>query len=200
MDMQLHVGHALARDGRRGHERDVLLEVLVLVVELRVEALLGEREQHVRVPLPLLVAVLCRAPYRPFGSVETVHVSVTGMATFSEAFAMLTYYDDSPMLPGAGPTQVSTIHPTYGPIRGTNLIVATGSNFAPTGWSADAVGVAASLACGFRPDGWSLYGHLVDALYVSTSRVLCNMSADVFSAVGDATLGVTLMREQVKLP
>ena len=45
-DEHEHVGHALARVGRRRDERDDLGEVLVLVVRQRVESLLGEREDR----------------------------------------------------------------------------------------------------------------------------------------------------------
>ena len=70
---------------------------------------------------------------RPPAAVQPIHVSVGGLDGFSASAATLTYYDDAPMVPGKGPTVVSSLSPDHGPIGGTTLVVARGANFAPTG-------------------------------------------------------------------
>lgn len=43
-EQQDHVGYALASDSRRWHQRDIPCEIFVLVVEHRIESLLGESQ------------------------------------------------------------------------------------------------------------------------------------------------------------
>ena len=149
----------------------------------------------------------CQAPEKPPGTVLPVHLSTYGVHenNFSARVATVTYYDDAPMVPFGGVTQVSRVQPNYGPISGGFVVIAYGTNFAPTGWSADAVGLSSELACTVRPyhpikaDGnpWSLVGHLPGALFADYNRVLCNVSREqLYQDVGDAALGVTLYRSQ----
>ena len=122
-------------------------------------------------------------PYRVPGTVLPVHLSISGLLNFSSGTAELTYYSSAPSA-----TTVSTVTPSLGPIRGPALLLATGVNFAPTG--------ADKLKCLLtplpRPVGWSSALVLVPALYLDYSSVLCNLSANLYAAVGDAMLGVTL--------
>jgi hypothetical protein len=149
----------------------------------------------------------CQAPEKPPGTVLPVHLSTYGVHenNFSARVATVTYYDDAPMVPYGGVTQVSRVQPNYGPISGGFVVIAYGTNFAPTGWSADAVGLSSDLACTVRPyhpirsDGnpWSMVGHLPSALFADYNRVLCNVSQEqLYQDVGDAALGVTLYRSQ----
>ncbi len=126
---------------------------------------------------------MCRTPARGMGTVVGVHVSTGGVHNFSASFATLTYYDSRAMQPGGGVTQVSEITPTYGPIAGGTVIVAHGANFAPTGWSADAIGTSPLLSCVVNPYSetpelpfsvWSDSWHQPKATFVNYHLVLCN--------------------------
>lgn len=127
----------------------------------------------------------CRTPRREAGTRVAVHVSTGGVRNFSSGSAVLTYYDGAMMVPGGGPTQVSRLEPAHGPIAGGTVVVAHGSNFAPTGWSADAIGTAADLACVLNPlnpsgvpPGWATEWHRVPAIFIDYNRVICNISRD----------------------
>ena len=47
---------------------------------------------------------------------------------------------------------------------------------------------------------WSAEWHLVDATFIDYNRVLCNVSAGLYASVGDATLGVTLQKDNFNSP
>jgi hypothetical protein len=139
--------------------------------------------------------VRCQTPYRTPGTTLQVYVSMSGLRNFSATAASLTYYDGTAMVPGGGATQVSHITPSYGPISSTSIVLATGTNFAPTGWSADAIGTSPLFTCtlnALNPIGWTTQWFLPPATYVDFTHAVCNVSANLFTGVGDVTLGVTL--------
>ena len=104
-------------------------------------------------------------------------------------------------------------------------MLASGTNFAPTGWStgdagtagifrADAIGLSPMFKCVLNPlnplnplnqgpNAWSEEYHLPEATFVDYTTAVCNISAglyecggDAFRCVGDVTLGVTIKANQ----
>ena len=148
----------------------------------------------------------CQAPYRPPGTTINVHLSTGGRHNFSSTSAQVVYYDGTLSV---GTTQVSSILPRYGPIHGRTILVARGTNFAPTGWSADAIGTSPLLSCVLnplpsytlpdQPVAWSEQWLQPTATFLDYSTVLCNISSGSLwkmgtqePGVGDATLAVSL--------
>lgn len=130
--------------------------------------------------------IRCRTPRRAPGTSLSVHVSTGGLGSFSSQSATLTYYDSATMVPGAGVTCVSSIDPPYGPIAGGTLVVAYGTNFAPTGLTANAIGTSSGLACVLNPlnppgmpSAWATAWHRVPATFIDYNRVLCNISKNL---------------------
>ena len=141
--------------------------------------------------------VHCRTPRRQAGTTVAVHLSTGGLRNFSTTFARLTYYDGSSM---SIRTVVSAIAPTYGPISGATHVLATGTNFAPTGWSPDAIGTSPLLGCVLNPsnpDGWSTEWHTPPATFIDYNHALCDVGANLYAAVGDVILGVTIRADSM---
>ena len=130
-------------------------------------------------------AMRCRTPRRAPGSVVPIFLSIGGIHNFSTTFAELTYYEKSPQR-----TIVSSIVPSYGPIRAGTLIVATGVNFAPTVDAAGGSILRCVIAPQPNPDGWASLRYLLPATFINYNTVLCNLTAQTYSSSGDAMLGV----------
>lgn len=131
--------------------------------------------------------VRCVTPIREVGTMVKLYVSTGGLHNFSDNYATAVYWNEAPITQRL--TRVSSISPTFGPIHDGTVVTAIGTNFAPTG--------AYELRCTLAPSRpllprpWSYVYHFVPAHFVNFSMVLCNLSAALYDAVGDATLGVT---------
>ena len=131
--------------------------------------------------------VRCVTPRREPGTTVKLYVSTGGMHNFSDNYATVVYWNEAPITQRL--TRVSSISPAFGPIHGGTVVTAFGTNFAPTGTHELKCTLAPSSPLLPRP--WSYVYHFVPAHFVDYRTVLCNLSAALYDAVGDATLGVT---------
>jgi len=131
--------------------------------------------------------VRCITPRREPGTTVKLYVSTGGMHNFSDNYATVVYWNEAPITQRL--TRVSSISPAFGPIHGGTVVTAIGTNFAPTGPYELKCTLAPSSPLLPRP--WSYVYHFVPAHFVDFGTVLCNLSAALYDAVGDATLGVT---------